>query len=55
MTNKRAVETLQTDAVAKELMESRIPARLAYIWHDGTPRVVPMWFHWTGLSHGCPT
>jgi hypothetical protein len=48
MTNERAVETLQTDAVAKELMQSSIPARLAYIWHDGTPRVVPMWFHWTG-------
>ena len=33
---------------AKELLESRIPARLAYIWTDGTPRVVPIWFHWNG-------
>jgi Pyridoxamine 5'-phosphate oxidase len=32
--------------VAKELLESQIPARLAYIWTDGTPRVVPIWFHW---------
>jgi PPOX class probable F420-dependent enzyme len=34
--------------VSKELMQSRIPARLAYIWTDGTPRVVPIWFHWDG-------
>lgn len=34
--------------VAQELLASRIPARLAYIWTDGTPRVVPIWFHWTG-------
>src|SRR5262249_17350093 len=33
---------------AKELLESRIPARLAYIWTDGTPRVIPIWFHWNG-------
>lgn len=34
--------------VAQELLSSNIPARLAYIWTDGTPRVVPIWFHWTG-------
>jgi hypothetical protein len=34
--------------VAKELLASKIPARLAYIWTDGTPRVVPIWFHWNG-------
>jgi hypothetical protein len=34
--------------VAQELLSSKIPARLAYIWTDGTPRVVPIWFHWTG-------
>jgi hypothetical protein len=33
---------------AKELLMSRIPARLAYVWMDGSPRVVPIWFHWTG-------
>jgi Pyridoxamine 5'-phosphate oxidase len=31
---------------SKELLQSRIPARLAYVWMDGTPRVVPIWFHW---------
>lgn len=34
--------------VSLELLESKIPARLAYVWLDGTPRVVPIWFHWTG-------
>src|SRR5271169_1226179 len=33
---------------SKELMQSKIPARLAYVWTDGTPRVVPIWFHWNG-------
>jgi len=33
-------------AAAKELLQSKIPARLAYIGTDGTPRVVPIWFHW---------
>jgi PPOX class probable F420-dependent enzyme len=34
--------------VALELLQSKIPARLAYISTDGTPRVVPIWFHWNG-------
>lgn len=33
---------------AQELLRSTIPARLAYVWMDGTPRVVPIWFHWNG-------
>jgi hypothetical protein len=47
---------LQTNPVAQQLLHSAIPARLAYTWHDGTPRVVPMWFHWTGedLLMGAP-
>ncbi len=34
--------------VSVELLQSKVPARLAYIWMDGTPRVVPVWFHWNG-------
>jgi hypothetical protein len=34
--------------IAQELLQSTIPARIAYIATDGTPRVVPIWFHWTG-------
>jgi len=39
------LELLQHPA-SKELLQSKIPARLAYVWTDGTPRVVPIWFHW---------
>ncbi|HLV85795.1 MAG TPA: pyridoxamine 5'-phosphate oxidase family protein [Candidatus Sulfotelmatobacter sp.] len=35
-------------SAAQELLHSKIPARLAYVWTDGTPRVVPIWFHWNG-------
>jgi hypothetical protein len=38
---------LETD-LARELLQSAIPARLAFVWTDGTPRVIPTWFHWTG-------
>lgn len=48
MTVEEARRTLQTDEVAQHLLSSPIMARLAYTWRDGTPRVVPMWFHWTG-------
>lgn len=39
---------LLTAPVAEALMGSANPARLAYTWMDGSPRVVPIWFHWTG-------
>ena len=38
------------DPVAQELLASRIPARLAYNWTDGTPRVISIWFHWDGTD-----
>src|SRR5579871_1389157 len=41
------LELLQHPA-SQELLHSKIPARLAYVWPDGTPRVVPIWFHWNG-------
>ena len=37
---------LLRDPISRELLQSKIPARLAYISTDGTPRVVPIWFHW---------
>lgn len=40
--------TLLREPVAVELLASRQLARLAYTWTDGTPRVVPIWFHWNG-------
>ncbi len=30
------------------LLDSAIPARMAWVDGDGHPRVVPIWFHWTG-------
>ena len=39
---------LLNDPVASALLGSVSPARLAYTWTDGSPRVVPIWFHWTG-------
>jgi len=42
-----SMELLEHPA-SQELLRSRIPARLAYVWTDGTPRVVPIWFHWNG-------
>jgi nitroimidazol reductase NimA-like FMN-containing flavoprotein (pyridoxamine 5'-phosphate oxidase superfamily) len=41
---------LLQDPVAQALLSSREPARLAYNWTDGSPRVVPIWFHWNGTE-----
>jgi hypothetical protein len=41
---------LLNDPVAQRLLQSPIPARLAYNWHDGTPRVIPIGFHWNGTE-----
>ena len=40
--------SLLENPASQELLRSRIPARLAYIWTDDTPRVIPIWFHWNG-------
>lgn len=48
MPSKQGDLSLLETAAAQTLLRSRNPARLAYTWLDGTPRVVPVWFHWTG-------
>ena len=48
MEAKRGDLTLLSHPVARALLQATIPARLAYIARAGTPRVVPMPFHWTG-------
>jgi nitroimidazol reductase NimA-like FMN-containing flavoprotein (pyridoxamine 5'-phosphate oxidase superfamily) len=48
MTGQQGDLALLNDPIAQTLLQSTIPARLAYSWTDGTPRVVPIWFHWTG-------
>jgi Pyridoxamine 5'-phosphate oxidase len=39
---------LLQDPVAQQLLQAKGPAHLAYNWRDGTPRVVPIGFHWNG-------
>jgi len=48
MDAKRGDVGLLQHPIAQQLLRSPIPARLAYVARDGTPRVVPMLFHWTG-------
>lgn len=45
---QRGDPALLDHAVARHLLQATMPARLAYVALDGTPRVVPMLFHWTG-------
>ena len=42
--------SLLRDPIAEELLTSTSLARLAYTWVDGTPRAVPIWFHWDGTA-----
>jgi hypothetical protein len=40
--------TLLDHPLAQRLLSSAEPAQFAYTWVDGTPRTVPIWFHWNG-------
>ncbi len=44
------VRAVMEDPVARGLLASANPARLAYVARDGTPRVVPVSFWWTGTT-----
>jgi PPOX class probable F420-dependent enzyme len=48
MPTKQGDLALLDDPVAQELLRAPLPARLAYVWPDGTPRVVPIGYHWDG-------
>ncbi len=48
MTYDEIIETLNTDPYVQQLLQAPIPARLAYIGLDGTPRVVPVSYLWDG-------
>ena len=48
MPSKQGDLALLDNPLAQELLHSTIPARLAYVWKDGTPRVIPICFHWNG-------
>ena len=48
--------SLLNDPIAQQLLVAPIPAHLSYVWTDGTPRVIPIGFTWTGkeLVTGTP-
>ncbi len=48
MVTQQGSLSLLQDPVAQNLLQSTILARLAYVWSDGTPRVIPIAFHWDG-------
>ena len=50
MTPDEARALLDDDPVAQRLLESANPARMAYVARDGTPRVIPVGFLWTGTT-----
>lgn len=46
---------LLADPIAQRMLASTQLARLAYVAKDGTPRVLPMLFHWNGEELVLPT
>jgi hypothetical protein len=56
MPTKQGDISLLNDPVAQELLHAPIPAHLSYVWTDGSPRVIPIGFTWTGseLVTGTP-
>jgi hypothetical protein len=50
MTRDEVLALLNDDPFAQQLLTSRLPARLAYIALDGTPRAIPIAFHFSGQA-----
>ncbi|MDQ2845780.1 MAG: pyridoxamine 5'-phosphate oxidase family protein [Actinomycetota bacterium] len=46
--NQHDIDDELSNAGAQELLTSASMARLAYLGRDGTPRVIPIGFFWTG-------
>ena len=46
--NQAEIRALMNDRVAQRLIQAPIHARLAYTAKDGSPRVIPIGFIWTG-------
>jgi hypothetical protein len=44
------VRAVMNDPVAERLLGSANPGRLGYVGRDGSPRVIPVAFHWTGTT-----
>jgi hypothetical protein len=50
MTYDEIVELMNNDPVVQRLVRAPIPARLAYVARDGSPRVVPVSYLWNGKA-----
>ena len=50
MTYEEIVEVMNSDPVVQKLLRAPIPARLAYVARDGSPRVVPVSYLWNGKA-----
>jgi hypothetical protein len=50
MVSQQGSLELLNHPVAQELLQAPFPMRLSYVWMDGTPRVVPIGFQWTGTE-----
>jgi hypothetical protein len=50
VTPDEVLALLNDDPFAQQLLTSAIPARLAYVALDGTPRAIPIAYHFTGRS-----
>jgi len=58
MMQQQDVARVRSDPLAQELIQSNIPARLAYVGPDEFPRAIPIGFHWNGAEFvlcTCPT
>jgi nitroimidazol reductase NimA-like FMN-containing flavoprotein (pyridoxamine 5'-phosphate oxidase superfamily) len=49
MQQEQVIE-IMNDPIAQELLNSNIPARLAYTGLDGFPRAIPIGFLWDGTQ-----
>lgn len=50
MTHGEIADLLNTDPVAQELLNARIPMRLAYVAKDGSARAIPISYLWDGAA-----
>lgn len=50
MNYEEIVDLLNNDPVVQDLLQAPIPARLAYVATDGTPRVIPVSYLWNGKA-----
>jgi hypothetical protein len=48
MTYEEIVELMNNDPIVQKLLRAPIPARLAYVARDGSPRVVAVSYLWNG-------